>query len=186
MYGTSNNIWNISYNQYLLSDADDDWDPSTEDLLIGLPVLQHYDIDTKTLLEDHLVLLDSVNCSTIKAASCGSQEGQVSKFMTAGLNRINNNNVKTVMESSNNCSRVEYFKVKKKADFFLDPSLTDPVGKDQHQEFESTIKKGFKRILKMGYQRTKKTHRGRSSIKQHTSSAHRCLQDPPVIVFPSR
>lgn len=40
-------------------------DPSCEDLLIGLPVLHHLQVDTRTLLENRFSSLDSTDCSQV-------------------------------------------------------------------------------------------------------------------------
>lgn len=56
-----------------------------EDLLIGLPVLRHLGVGTKTLLEVRSDLLDEADCSGDTTKNC---HGRVKRLMIARLNRI--------------------------------------------------------------------------------------------------
>lgn len=120
---------------FLVADAD----LSVEDLLIGLPVLQHLGVDTKTLLEERRDLLDGSDCSSIGAANTGTPGGQVSRLMIARLNRVPNSHVSTDNPSVDTRPRVNYFKVKEEEDPFPDSSLMDPVDSTQSEEVKVEI-----------------------------------------------
>lgn len=55
-----------------------DADFAVKNLLVGLPVLQHLGIDTKTLLEQRRDVIDGANCSTIRSALLSSGGGEAS------------------------------------------------------------------------------------------------------------
>lgn len=48
--------------EFLVTDAE----LAAEDQLIGLSILPHLDVDTKTLLENRRDLLDGTDCSSVK------------------------------------------------------------------------------------------------------------------------
>lgn len=71
--------------RYLLSD-----DPTTcEDLLIGLPVLCHLHVDTRTLLEDNTTSLHGTDCSLDDPETV--KTGKLRRIMTTRLNRLQRN-----------------------------------------------------------------------------------------------
>lgn len=132
---------------YLVADAQ----LAVEDLLIGLPILKHLGIDTKTLLEERRDLLDGADCSTIRAASSGLHGGQVSRLMVARLNRTTNDAVEPVMEIFENRTRVDYYRVKEEVDPFPDPSLLDPVDSDQSEDVETAVSKRLQDAFDNGF-----------------------------------
>lgn len=64
-----------------------DVDLALDGLLTRLPVLQHLDILTNSLLAQKRDVLDGVDCSTTITAS---NEDQASRLVIAELNRISN------------------------------------------------------------------------------------------------
>lgn len=120
---------------YLVADAD----LAAESLLIGLPVLQHLGVDTKTLLEERRDRLDGADCSAVKAATSGSGGGRVSRLMIARLNRVTNDSVEPVIHPDDNRHHVDFFKVREEADPFPDASLLDPLDADQHDEIQEAL-----------------------------------------------
>lgn len=70
--------------ELLVADAD----LAAEDVLIGLPVLRHLGVDTKTLLEERRDLLNGMDCSSIPATEQKGLPGRVGRLMIARLNRI--------------------------------------------------------------------------------------------------
>lgn len=54
-----------------------------EDLIIGLPVLQHLRVDTRTLLENNRPVLDDADCSAVGNPTAINRGGVVSRMMTA-------------------------------------------------------------------------------------------------------
>lgn len=64
---------------FLVADAD----LLVEGLLIGLPVLQHLGVDTKTLSEGCRDLLEGSGCSSVAASHSGVHGGQVNRLMIA-------------------------------------------------------------------------------------------------------
>lgn len=68
--------------------ADDDL--PCEDLLIGLPVLQHLKIDTRTLLENNRAELGGADCTLGMDPLVNMTGGYVSRLMVARLNHLPN------------------------------------------------------------------------------------------------
>lgn len=63
-----------------------------EDLFIGIAVLEHLRVDTKTLLEDHIESLDGTDCSH-KLLQRKTTGGKFSRIMLARLNCVGNDQV---------------------------------------------------------------------------------------------
>ena len=57
-----------------------------EDLIIGLPVLRHLQVDTRTLLENNRAVLDGSDCSQIGNPCIGDGSGVVSRMISARMN----------------------------------------------------------------------------------------------------
>lgn len=81
--------------EYLAADADF----AIEDLLLGMPVLRHVDMDTKTFLEERRGLLDGSDCSSVKPSERKGKVGLVSRLTITGLNLVPND-VVTVVEDN--------------------------------------------------------------------------------------
>lgn len=64
-----------------------DADLFAEGLSIGLPVLQHLGVNTKTLLEQRRDALDGSDCSSVSKAISGENGGYVRRLMVARTNR---------------------------------------------------------------------------------------------------
>lgn len=88
--------------KYLVSDSD----LAVEDLFIGLPVLRLLGVDTKTLFEDRLDLLDGPKCSAMDLKGHSDKGGRVSRPMVARLNRVPDN---AVLENEDDkCGRYQF------------------------------------------------------------------------------
>lgn len=61
---------------------------AAEDLLLGIPVLRHLDVDSKTLLENSCDPLDESDCLSILKTEGKSEGGRVSRVMIARLNCV--------------------------------------------------------------------------------------------------
>lgn len=122
---------------FLVADAN----LAVEDLLIGLPVLQHLDIDTKTLLEQKRDVLDGFDCSSIRNTPSGTRGGQVSRLMIARLNRVSNSDAEPSLTSKADRPHVDYYQVREEPDPFPDKSLLDPVDSEQHADVTEAIDK---------------------------------------------
>ena len=68
-----------------------DDDLANEDLLIGLPVLEHVKVDTRTLLEQNRAQFDGSDCSQVGNLTIDSSRGAVSRIMIARMNRGSKN-----------------------------------------------------------------------------------------------
>lgn len=122
---------------FLVADAD----LAVEDLLIGLPVLQHLGVDTKSLLENKRDVLNGTDCSTVKPHITG---GHVSRLMIARLNRMTN-------EDFDARPRVNYYDVRDEEDPFPDKSLLDPVDSSQHDEIAQDVEKMVQTAVDNGF-----------------------------------
>lgn len=58
-------------------------DIAVEDLLIGLPVLQHLGVDTKILPDERRDLLDCADCSFVQVVNEPKHGGVASRLVTA-------------------------------------------------------------------------------------------------------
>lgn len=77
-------LTNISF---LISDANF----ASEDLLIGLPVLKHLEIDSRTLLEGNRAHIDGVECSSIPPPEASNTCGSLGRLMIARMERAASN-----------------------------------------------------------------------------------------------
>ena len=114
-------------------------DLACEELIIGLPVLRHLQVDTHTLLKENRPVLDGADCSHVGNPTTLNRGGNVSRMMIARLTRISNSDpVKEETESSR--PRVNYYTARSEEDPFPDPSLLDPMDEDQHDEIRTEVK----------------------------------------------
>ena len=102
------------------------------DMLIGLPVLKHLGIDTKTMLEQNRDVLDGADCSSVRSPSLSGRDGHVSRLMMARLNRVIGDTTKHDASSSSSRPRVNFYEAREEEDPFPDQSLIDPVDENQH------------------------------------------------------
>lgn len=111
-----------------------------EDLLIGIAVLEHLRVDTKTLLEDRIESLDGTDCSPdlLQRKTTG---GQVSRIMLARLNRVGNDQMDAPNPTVPDPTRpkVNYYRARTEGDPFPDPSLLDPVDMEQHEAITTAL-----------------------------------------------
>lgn len=126
-------FWSTCPQEYLI--ADDDL--TTNDLLIGLPVLQHLQIDTKTLLESNRSVLDGTDCALAHTGSNTANGGYVSGLMIMRLNRISDSGFK----DDGRRTSVDYFSACAEKDPLPDASLLDPLDIDQHEENRCAVDK---------------------------------------------
>lgn len=108
-----------------------------EELIIGLPVLRHLKVDTRTLLENNRSKLDGQDCSAVGNPTMSSKGGVLSLMITARLNGVANEMSETVW---NDRPRVNYFSVRTEADPFPDPSLLDPIDSEKHEDILQGVK----------------------------------------------
>lgn len=65
-----------------------DKDLSCEDLLIGLPVLRHLEIDSRTMLERNRAILDGTDCSSVGITTATDNVGTLGRLMVARLDQL--------------------------------------------------------------------------------------------------
>lgn len=70
-----------------------DVDVATKDLVIGLPVLRHFSVYTKALLEKRSDRLYGTDCVAVKLMSIGGTGGRVIRLMDARCSCISNDMV---------------------------------------------------------------------------------------------
>lgn len=102
--------------KFLVADAD----LAAEDILIGLPVLRHLGVDTRTMLERDRKRLDGSDCSVVSPPAKG---GSVSRLMIARHNLIIEEPVSAGAAEDTMRPRVDYFESKEEEDPFPDESL---------------------------------------------------------------
>lgn len=106
----------------------------SEDLLIGLPVLEHLQVETRTLLERNRSALDGADCFEVASPMIDERSGTVSRMMISRLNRSVNTE-----ESDERQSFVHFNSVRSERAPFPDPSLLDPIDSEQHGEIEAAV-----------------------------------------------
>lgn len=112
-----------------------------EVILIGLPVLRHLIIDTKTLLDANLEALDRTDCS-VPHVRMDNSGGYVTRAMRARLNSQQDDvpSSKFVLQREDSRPRVSYFKARSDEDTFPVPALLDPVDYDQKDDVLRAVK----------------------------------------------
>ena len=134
-------VFHLSSGQLALSNvtfpvADDDL--AREDLVIGLPVLQNLQVDTRSLLENNRAALDGVDCTDVGNPTI-LQGGAVSRIMIARLNRIREEEFKTPDDGKSDRPRVNFYAARSEEDPFPDSSLLDLFDEDQHEDIRSAV-----------------------------------------------
>ena len=117
--------------------ADDDL--SCEDLLLGLPVLRHLQVDTRTLLEGRVSRLDCADCSHIGYLTTISRGGSVTRMMIARLNRVREKTPVSCEYLPPNRPRVHYHTARTEREPFPNPSLLDSLDEDQHEDVRRMV-----------------------------------------------
>lgn len=104
----------------------------TEDLLIGLPVLQHLGIDSRILLERNRSALDGTDCFVVKNPTVSKTCGTLGRLMIVRLQRITGRDPTDESETATppaelypTRSRENYFASRFDEDPFPDPNLLD-------------------------------------------------------------
>lgn len=124
--------WNIALIDITNLIADDEL--ACEELLIGLPVQPYLQVDTRSLLENSISSLDGKDCSQIQ--SIEDNGGCVLRLMIARLNRVSSQEKDTEFELQANPPRVDYNRTRQEPEPFPDPSLLDPIDRDQGKEVQ--------------------------------------------------
>lgn len=119
--------------------ADDEL--ACEELIIGLPVLRHLQVDTRTLLENNRSVLDGSDCSHVGNPTTRSRGGIVSRMMFARMNRVVPEHTANEIagQRKEDRPRVNFYTARTEEDPFPDPSLLDPIDSDQHGEIIAEI-----------------------------------------------
>lgn len=128
-----------------------DGELAVQDLLFGLPVLQHLGVDSKTLVEQRHGSLDGFDCSALKAAQAGTHGNQVGRLMIARLNRPPNPVEISAPPLVDSRPRDNYFKVREEKDPFPDFSLLDPVDSVPTEQASSAIEKMLEDAADQGF-----------------------------------
>ena len=118
-----------------------------EDLLIGLPVLEHLKLDTRTMLERNCRDLDGMDCSQVGNPTRTSPGGSVSRLMIARLNGYQSHKSIHRVRVPADRPRVNYHTARTEEDHFVDPFLLDPLEIDQHQEIREA-EKGLRQTIR--------------------------------------
>lgn len=115
--------------------ADDDL--AFEDVLIGLPILQHLQIDSRTLLERNRAVLDGTDCANVGNETKNNSNGVLRRLMVSRMQHVDkethsdrrNQDGKNEQEGTipldSNRPREDYFELQQQKDPFPGPSLLD-------------------------------------------------------------
>lgn len=108
---------------------------TSEDMIIGLPVLRHLKVDTKTLLEQNSAALVGTDCSTVNIASPYAKLGRVGRLMRACAGDIDRES--TDLDTQR--PTVNYYAARNEEDPFPDPSLFDARHDKEEHEVQRTV-----------------------------------------------
>ena len=101
-----------------------------EDLLIGLPVSQHLQVDTGTLLENNRSVLDGADCSSVANPTL-NRGGSVTRMMICLLYRIQESETRNGSKGNSDRPLANYYRACQEEDPFPGPSLLDSVDSEQ-------------------------------------------------------
>eukprot|EP00171_Calliarthron_tuberculosum_P003723 IDg3723t1 len=140
---------NISF---LVSDAH----LACESILIGLPVLRHLHIDSRTLLERNREALDGTNCAEVGNPTT-EQLGAIGRLMLAMLQGVKGRQYVEGQEYSQSTAfpskekpRVDYYETRNAQDPCPDLSLLDPLDDEQDAEVKAEIERMLTRANENG------------------------------------
>lgn len=119
--------------------ADDD--TACEDLLLGLPVLRHLGIDSRTLLEQKWSSLDGTDCAGIDGHQSSNMIGLLGRLIVARMQRDDDDKSH---EPPTNRPRANYFDSQHPADPFPDPFLINAPDEEaedaqSHKDIEELL-----------------------------------------------
>lgn len=103
---------------------------TSEDMLIGRPVLEHLKIDTKTLLEKNRETLDGADCSDVGNPTRHGRGGYVSRVLDVHEEELH---------SYSNRPRAVHEYGKTEEDPFPNPTLLDLLDEDQAESLDEAI-----------------------------------------------
>lgn len=140
--------------EFLIAEAE----LTVEDLLIGLPVLRHLGVDTKTLLKTRRDLLDGTDCADIKSENRPGMTGRVGRLLIARLYHVSIESVIQKISAPETDKQkiaqplasvptretdIDYFEVREEEDPFYDASTLDALDIDQKEDIDADINKTF-------------------------------------------
>lgn len=99
-----------------------------------ISVLEHLEVDTRTLLEQRSVVLDGTDCADVKSVVGTHKGSQLSRLMQACLNCAKNEDRTTKAELNLSHSRAIYLDVRRETDPLPDSALINPVLSAQHDD----------------------------------------------------
>lgn len=158
--------------------ADDE--TACEDLLLGLPVLRHLGIDSRTLLERQWSSLDGTDCAGITHSSGA---GRLGRLIVARMQRNSNADSEKLDPER---PRSDYFHTDRNTDPFPDPFLIQPEDADTaDEEAHSAIKAMLARAHENGFP---DEHRERleSLVWDHSEAFRTGFSSSPAKVEPLR
>lgn len=106
-----------------------------EGLIDGIPVLQHFQVGTRTLLENSRAVLDGSDYSQIVNHCHGDGGGFVSRMILVQMKRAVIGKSETEFDTQLSPTRlgVNYCSFQLEIDLFPDPCLLDLIDSDEHE-----------------------------------------------------
>ena len=121
--------------------ADDDL--ACEDLLIGLPLLQHLGIDSRTMLENNRATLDGTDFSDVETMMHNTSIG---RLMLARIQGVRGTQPKTNIDDVHNKPthapdrpRVNYNSIRMDDNPFPNPNLIDIIDEMQQPDIQHAV-----------------------------------------------
>lgn len=120
---------------YLVTDED----LASDKLLLGMPVLQNLQVETRTSLESMRAVLDGADCFTVGSPTIHGRSGQVSRLLTALMDNERPSAKFELCVLPENQPRVVYDEARAENDAFPSPSLLAPIDGVQHEDAQEAV-----------------------------------------------
>lgn len=132
-----------------------------EDILVGLRVSPHLQIDSRTLLESNRDNLNETDC-TVVGNPIISQTGSVGRLMAARIQLVKGKSYGEGLEYAQQSSysrrdrpTIDYFQSQSESGPFADPSLLDPVDSAQDGEMKASNNRKTQQALEKDFSESK-------------------------------
>lgn len=124
-----------------------------EDVLVGLPILRHLGIDSRTLLERNWSTLTETDCASVVHSTASDSCGALGRLMIARLNSVSMATAPQTPAHKRNPNRPrgDYYAYKYDVDPFPDPSLIEQHAETDQSTTHSEIEAMLARAKKEGF-----------------------------------
>lgn len=157
---------------------------AVEDFLIGLSILQHLGVDTKTLLKIRRDLLNGADCSFVRAVNESKHGGMVSRLTPAHFNCVPSEGFAESSQDGLSRPRVNYYAVREEKDEFAETSLLDRIDSAHQNAIETAVENMIHKAFSSGFPTVKRAF-VEKVVAEHKEIVHTSfLSGPPAHIEP--